>query len=254
MSTTLSFVVAADRTAGHAFPRRIAEALRGSDSGPGLDRLGAAARQIRAGRRELAAWLRDLIADRAAVTEIAKRSYWHPNGFAKIVLHASVDPEFRIRLHVWPRSETPSRGESNPHSHRWEFASYVLTGTGMHMVDFAETAEGGKPYRRFRYGTDPANPAALAADGEVRLRRRGAPHVQSGEVYTCDTSIVHTVRPIDGGLTATVVVQGPRRTPTTVVYCEPGESDDQPNFDLSDEDFVELVTELLAVLDSEVAP
>ncbi|ADJ48477.1 hypothetical protein AMES_6652 [Amycolatopsis mediterranei S699] len=253
MSTTLSFVVAADRTAGHAFRRLIAETLRDNDSRPGLGRLEAAAGQVRAARRELAAWLRELIADQAAVAEIAKRSYWHPNGFAKIVLHTSVDPEFRIRLHVWPRSETPSRGESNPHSHRWEFASYVLTGTGMHMVDFAETTEGGRPYQRYRYGSDPANPAALAADGEVRLRRRGVPHVQSGDVYTCDTSIVHTVRPIDAGLTATVVVQGPRRTPTTVVYCEPGESDDQPNFGLTDADFVELVTELLSTLDSEVA-
>lgn len=254
MSTPPSFVVAADRTAGHSFPREVAEALRGSGSGPGLGRLEAVAGQIRAARRELAAWLRDLVADQAAVAEIAKRSYWHPNGFAKIILHTSVDPEFRIRLHVWPRSETPSRGESNPHSHRWEFASYVLAGTGMHMVEFAEAAEGGKPYRRYRYGVDPANPAALLSDGEVRLKRCGVPHVQKGDIYACDTSVVHTVRPIDAGLTATVVVQGPRRTPTTVVYCEPGESDDQPNFDLADADFVELLSELLSDLENEVAP
>ncbi|MEV6825377.1 hypothetical protein [Amycolatopsis sp. NPDC051102] len=253
MSTTPSFVIAADRSAGHAFPHQIAESLRGDGSRPGLGRLEAAAQHVRAARRGLAGWLRDLIDDQAAAAEIAKRSYWHPNGFAKIVLHTSVDPEFRIRLHVWPRGETPSRGESNPHSHRWEFASCVVTGTGMHMVDFAESTEGGKPYRRYRYGTDPTDPAALVADGEVRLKRRGVPHVQNGEVYTCDTSIVHTVRPIDAGLTATVVVQGPRRTPTTVVYCEPGESDDQPNFELTDADFVALVTQLLPTLDSEVA-
>ncbi|MGW3994593.1 hypothetical protein ACWEF6_14005 [Amycolatopsis sp. NPDC004772] len=248
MSTTSSFVAT-----DHAFPRQIAEALRGDGSRPGLGRLEAAARRIRTGRRGLAAWLQDLLADQTAVAEIAKRSYWHPNGFAKIVLHTSIDPEFRIRLHVWPRGETPSRGESNPHSHRWEFASYVLTGTGMHMVEFAETAEGGKPYRRYRYGTDPADPAALVADGDVRLQRCGVPHVQGGDVYTCNTSTVHTVRPIDAGLTATVVVQGPRRTPTTVVYCEPGESDDQPNIELTGADFVELVSELLPTLDSEVA-
>lgn len=252
--STFPFVIAADRMAGHPFPRQIAEALRADDCRPGLAQLEVAARHIRVARRELVAWLRDLVADPAAVAEIAKRSYWHPNGFAKIVLHTSDEPEFRVRLHVWPRTETPSLGESNPHSHRWEFASYVLTGTGMHMVDFTETAEGGKPYQRYRYGTDPANPAALVADGLVRLKRRGTPHVQSGDVYTCGTSVVHTVRPIDGGLTATVVVQGPRRTPTTVVYCEPGESDDQPNFDLTEADFVELISALLSTLDREVAP
>ncbi|MEV6622513.1 hypothetical protein AB0M83_40425 [Amycolatopsis sp. NPDC051106] len=248
MSTT-PLVVNGD----HPFPRHLAEALHGNGSRPGLDQLRATAEHIRAHRGEFAEWLRDLAADTSAVAEIAKRSYWHPNGFAKIVLHTGVEPEFRVRLHVWPESETVSRGESNPHSHRWEFASHVLAGTGMHMVDFAETAEGGKSFRRFRYGADPANPAALVADGEVRLKRRAVPHVQGGDVYTCDTSVVHTVRPIDAGLTATVVVQGPRRTPTTVVYCEPGESDDQPNFDLTEADFDELATAVLATLDSGVA-
>lgn len=239
--------------AGHAFPRQLAEALRGNGSRPGLAQLETAAEYIRAHRGAFAAWLRDLTADAPAVAEIAKRSYWHPNGFAKIVLHTGVEPEFRVRLHVWPPSETPSRGESNPHSHRWEFASHALAGTGMHMVEFAETAVGGKPFRRYRYGADPANPAALVADGEAWLKRRAVPHVQRGDVYTCDTAVVHTVRPIDGALTATVVVQGPRRTPATVVYCEPGESDDQPNFDLTEADFDELVTAVLASLDSEVA-
>ncbi|SEF33100.1 hypothetical protein SAMN05421837_106599 [Amycolatopsis pretoriensis] len=238
----------------HPFPRQLAEALRGNGSRLGIDRLEAAAEYVRAHRRAFAAWLRDLAGDPVAAADVAKRSYWHPNGFAKIVLHAGVEPEFRVRLHVWPSSDTVSRGESNPHSHRWEFASHVLTGTGMHMVEFAETTDGGKPFRRYRYGADPANPAALVADGEVRLRRRASPHVQSGDVYTCDTSIVHTVRPVDAGLTATVVVQGPRRTSTTVVYCEPGESDDQPNFDLTPADFQELVTAVLAKLDAGVAP
>ena len=246
MSTTPR-VVAGD----HVFPRQLAEALRGNGSQPRLPELAAAAEHVRAARGEFAAWLRDLAADEAAVAEIAKRSYWHPNGFAKIVLHTGVEPEFRVRLHVWPRSETPSRGESHPHRHRWEFASHVLAGTGMHMVEFAETAEGGKPFRRYRYGTDPANPAALAADGEVRLKRRAVPHVQGGDVYTGDTAVVHTVRPVDAGLTATVVIQGPRRTPTTVVYCEPGESDDQPNIDLTEADFGALATAVLASLDSE---
>ncbi len=29
----------------------------------------------------------------------------------------------------------------------------------------------------------------------VELRRHGVPHVHSGDVYTCDTSVVHTMRP-----------------------------------------------------------
>jgi hypothetical protein len=250
--STSSLVAASDPSAGHLFLRRIAEIFPGDDSGPGLDRLLSAAGHIRDHRGSFASWLAELGADDAAVADIAKRSYWHPNGFAKIVLHTSVEPEFRIRLHVWPRSTVVSAGESNPHSHRWEFASHVLTGAGTHMVEFAEVAETGKPFRRYRYGADPANPAALVADGEVRLKPTGVRHVGDGDVYRCDTSIVHTVRPVDAGLTATVVVQGPRRTPTTVVYCKPGESDDQPNLDLTEADFRGLVSEVLSSLDRTV--
>ncbi|WIX84432.1 hypothetical protein [Amycolatopsis sp. DG1A-15b] len=252
MTTTTTFVAAPAGAAGHPFPREVAESA-GIPFRPGLAELRAAAEYVRGARHSLAAWLRDLVADDAAAAEIARRSYWHPNGFAKILLHTGVESGFRIRLHVWPAADVVSPGESNPHSHRWEFASYVLAGTGMHTVEFAETAEGGKPYRRYRYGTDPADPAALVADGAVRLKRLGVPHIRGGDVYTCGTSVVHTVRPVDAGLTATVVVQGPRRTPTTVVYCEPGESDDQPNGDLSADDFKNLVGAVLAGLGTEVA-
>jgi hypothetical protein len=230
MSTTLSFAVA-----DHVVPDRFVP------GGTGLPGLAAAAAEIRNNRHSFVSWLDGLSQDADAVRAVARRSYWHPNGFAKLVLHTSAEPEFRIRLHVWPKSAKPSRGESNPHSHRWEFASTVLAGEGMHMVEYEENAERGKPYRRYWYGTDPADPAALVSDDDVRLKRVRPPHVWHGEVYTCDTAIVHTVRPVSADLTATVVVQGPRRTPTTVVYCAPGESDDQPNRPLSESDFQLLV-------------
>ncbi|WP_103343386.1 hypothetical protein [Amycolatopsis sp. CA-126428] len=252
MSTT-PFVVP-DGEPGDAYPRHLAEALHDGEYRAGRPALVAAVEHVRANEHLFTAWLREMSADRIAVAELLERSYWHPNGFAKIVLGSIAEFGFRIRLHIWPRSDTPSRGESNPHSHRWEFASYVLAGTGMHMAEFAETVEGGRSYRRYRYGADPANPAALVADGEVRLRRRIVTHVSGGDLYTCGTSIVHAVRPIDGELTATVVVEGPRRTPHTVVYCEPGEGSDQPNLDLAEADFDELLNGLLATLGGEAAP
>ncbi|RSN34977.1 hypothetical protein DMC61_05975 [Amycolatopsis sp. WAC 04169] len=210
-----------------------------ADGDADLPWLRAVAHRVQDSPGVFLSWLEEILGDEEAVRAAAKRSYWHPNGFAKMVLHAS--PDFRIRLHVWPESEEPSRGESNPHSHRWEFASTIVAGEGLHMVEFHETADGGKPYDRYRYGADPANPAALLADGEARLEVEKTPHVRLGEVYSCDTAVVHTVRPIAAGLTATVVIQGPHRTGTTVVYCEPGESDDQPNGELTETDFRDLV-------------
>ena len=235
MSTVPSSAVAESR-----FVRGIAASL--SDGEPGIPQLHSAAESVRDDPRAFVSWLAGLSRDAGAVRAVVARSYWHPNGFAKLILHTSAEPAFRIRLHVWPEATgEKTRGESNPHSHRWEFASVVLVGEGMHMVEYQEVTDRGKLFTRYRYGTDPADPAALVADGAARLFKTRSPHVFRAEVYSCDTDVVHTVEPIGRGLTATVVVQGPHRTPDTVVYCAPGESDDQPNHPLSESDFHLLV-------------
>lgn len=207
--------------------------------------LGAGASYIRRQPAVFLSWLLESCEDPEWVSRTVARSYWHPNGFAKLTLHIFPETGFRIRLHIWPAVPGEPLGESNPHSHRWDFASTVLTGTGMHMVEYAESTTTGRPYNRFRYGEDPSNPALLRADGSVRLERIATPHVWRGGVYTCDTAVVHTVVPVDNGLTATVVVQGPHRTPSTVVYCEPGLGADQPNRPLSESDFRLLVKEVV---------
>lgn len=230
---------------GHSFCADIAKLL--TAEGVGVPGLRSAAAQACDRFADFADWLAELRADPAAARDVAARSYWHPNGFAKLVLYSSDEPEFRLRLHVWPAVTTGLRlGESNPHSHRWEFASVVAVGDGMHMVEYVETEQGGKPYRRHRYGADPADRAALVADGSVRLARTRSPHVYCGQTYSCDTAVVHTVVPIGTGVTATLVVQGPQLTPVTVVYREPGLSDDQPNGVLTDADFRSLADAVLA--------
>jgi hypothetical protein len=240
----------AARIGGQRLCADIAALLR---TGPtDVDHLRAAAWLAARNPGTVASWLDELCRNDSAVRDLARRSYWHPNGFAKLVLHVSREPEFRIRLHVWPVVPAgPLVGESNPHSHRWEFASTVIAGGGLHMVEYRETEEGGKPYNRYRYGGDPDDPAALRPDGSARLTRTGSPHVRCGEIYSCDTTIVHTVAPIALGVTATLVIQGPHRSSSTVVYCTPGRDDDQPNGELTKSDFTWLVKSVAEAVDRE---
>jgi hypothetical protein len=191
---------------------------------------------------QLASWLDGLRHDGAALRTVAERSYWHPNGFAKLVLHTDVD--HKIRLHVWPAGKD-RLGESNPHSHRWPFASTVVAGGGLCMVEYVEAATG-RRYERYRYGGDPTNRAALVADGDARLARRAGLHNRLGGVYSCDTDVVHTVAPVGHALTATLVVQGPQRTRSTVVYRRPGLGDEQPNGVLTESDLLSLTDAVLA--------
>lgn len=57
------------------------------------------------------------------LSQIAARSYWHGNGFLKVVL---LDQGYKLRLHIWFAGTSC---EENIHSHRWGFASHVLTGS-----------------------------------------------------------------------------------------------------------------------------
>ncbi|MEU7790222.1 hypothetical protein [Amycolatopsis sp. NPDC049159] len=208
----------------------------------GLRSLATAAGTVGEAPAGFVRWLAETACDADSVRGIVARSYWHPNGFAKLVLHTSIDPEFKIRMHVWPASEAPRRGETNPHSHRWEFASTLIAGQGILMAEYLEVTEGGEPFTRHLYGTNPADPALLVADGATRLVDATAPGLSRGGVYACGTDIVHTAEPLGERLTATVVVQGPHRTSTTTVFRPPGETGDQPNRPLSAEDFRQLVS------------
>ena len=67
--------------------------------------------------------LSSLIQSPELLIKIAARSYWHGNGFLKVVL---LDQGYKLRLHIWFAG---TACEENIHSHRWGFASHVLTGS-----------------------------------------------------------------------------------------------------------------------------
>lgn len=67
--------------------------------------------------------LSSIIQSPALLEQIAARSYWHGNGFLKVVL---LDQGYKLRLHIWFAGTSC---EENIHSHRWGFASHVLTGS-----------------------------------------------------------------------------------------------------------------------------
>ncbi len=160
-------------------------------------------------------WLIYLAADPVRMTEVAARSYWHANGFAKLVLHVSDSPDFRIRMHVWPEGE--GRGEQDPHSHRWNFSSVLLCGDGLDVSEWMEDSDGVSFIRHdYSRGQETGAPSMLVAGPKVGLRV--APYRRVNRSYTTVNTTVHTVRPVGKAMLATLVVQGPHLADTTVVY------------------------------------
>jgi hypothetical protein len=104
--------------------------------------------------------------------EIADRSYWHPNGFVKLVLEQHRH-EGQLRLHVWP-----ARPEAEDiHGHGWSYAS-VVVGGAVSETPYAETDSGaGTPMWRHTYGQTGHRRFAMADTVPVRMVQSGAARV-----------------------------------------------------------------------------
>jgi hypothetical protein len=66
----------------------------------------------------------NLIGSQTELDKVASRSYYHNNGFFKVLL-IDKRPKYSIRLHIWP--EYPFQ-ECDIHNHPWDMSGLVLNG------------------------------------------------------------------------------------------------------------------------------
>lgn len=155
--------------------------------------------------------------------ELAGQAYRHSNGFVKIKVAETHG--LSVRLHIWPAGEN-RMGDVDPHSHRWEFASWIAVGEGIYEQRFKadpRADEVGDPYVRFIYGR--RSGASFLEPTEIVSLRPDVNLIRTpGHVYGCSLDVIHTVAPIGNGLVATVVVQGPVKANSAQVYRRPGQS------------------------------
>jgi hypothetical protein len=163
--------------------------------------------------------LRHLRSHPDRLDEVARRSYWHVNGFAKVRLIAR--GEYCIRLHVWP-SGKDRRGDVEPHGHRWDFASWVVVGRGLRETYFTETdsdTSNSQLHVRYDYGRRTNGNGYLKPRGVVRWLRPDPPQERGrNAVYGCSPTLIHTLAPVGCELVATVVLQGQPVVESTTVY------------------------------------
>lgn len=175
----------------------------------------------------VAALLDDVASTPRRAATVARSSYWHSNGFAKLVLHRHRSPELSLRLHVWTGDRpAPAVDYQNIHNHRWAFGSVVLAGA-LDVDEFEEASDPGDPKAlvcdAFAYDAVPDGASGqLRPLGRRALRPTGSTAYGPGDVHLCDTRTLHTVTPVDPVLTATILVQGPAETSTALVYQQAG--------------------------------
>jgi hypothetical protein len=136
----------------------------------------ALARELRDQRDQLLGTLTATLVSPSRQEAIAGRSYWHPNGFAKLVL--ADDPRAgQVRLHVWP--DQPD--DDDIHGHAWAYESTTVAGE-LTEITYGESPPGEGPQmwrhsyrqvgqRRFAF-VDPTQ-VGLAEHSERRVHAVG---------------------------------------------------------------------------------
>lgn len=146
--------------------------------------------------------------------------YRHPNGFYKLKLLSPGTHAWALRLHVW---DTPAPA-SDVHNHRWDFASYVISGrlresrftlvhgTGSAQVfTLSRSADGG--YRR-------------APEGVCELNETSHYVHTRGQSYALGHRVLHRAEPDGDFPVITAVLQGADLADATTVVPGSAKEDD----------------------------
>lgn len=132
--------------------------------------------------------LKDLLTDDALVESLLKFSYIHMNGFRKLVIFATPDDRFHMRLHQWFSKE---KFDQNVHDHRFTFWSRILAGSITNKL--WEPSSSGIPFTHYEYWPrDGRDTYQMKKVGDVFLKELEPFSVQQGESYFFGDSWLHT--------------------------------------------------------------
>lgn len=147
------------------------------------------------------------------ISEIASRSYWHPNGhFYKVVLHT--DEFYKYRVHFWGSTLTHATSPpydgggpvhiQNPHSHAWDFDSLILCGS---LIEHLWKRLDKQVYPpdmmcdEYRIGTGSGCLEPVLTKERAHLRHMDTYTRSAGVKYTRKIGEVHTAYGIPGSIT-----------------------------------------------------
>lgn len=160
-----------------------------------------------------------ILSDQARLAEAVQCSYFHDNGFIKLFLLRESDPDFRIRLHLWPGQSVNSGGylESNVHNHTRELWSAVLSGEITNDI-FEVTSDVGDWFQHSLGVKGMGNGFNVIKIGNAKLGIIAESNYAAGEFYSMESHVLHRIRVPPGVPTATLFVQGPVARSRTISY------------------------------------
>lgn len=158
------------------------------------------------------------IGDSALAAEISSRSYFHTNGYFKVVLFEFPDGR-KLRLNYWPDAQTTKR-EEHCHNHRWGYASTVLAGEFVHET--FRRAQAGRLFDHYVY-----TPRGDRETFDLHLAQKAfliqemAAALLAGDRYAVEFDVIHRFYPKTRAA-CSLFLQQPAIRNATDVFVEGG--------------------------------
>lgn len=140
-------------------------------------------------------FIEKVIANDDWLEAIAKRSYYHVNGFDKLILLQ--EDNYSLRVHIWWKKNRKKTRE-DVHNHRWDFISGVLVGTSVQELFSlsSKEEEGAFEVSHYRYTPQRTHKNLryqMKNLGSVFLCKQGKKRISHGQVYALKRSELHRV-------------------------------------------------------------
>jgi len=145
--------------------------------------------------------------------KMLQSSYYHKNGFDKLVLLQS--GSFKIRVHNFDAGYI-FKAEKNIHDHRWLFASTILKGSFEMSIYNESNSEGEKRYKN-TYETS-GNDSSIINHGYVYLKEREKLVFTQGQSYIMPPEELHDIKGISESGTITLMMTGSNQKSTCKLY------------------------------------
>jgi hypothetical protein len=160
----------------------------------------------------LAEYLHDLLEGDAATSPISLPvAYRHPNGFIKLRLASLTDFGWALRLHIWAKGSS----DYDIHSHRWDFASRVLSGTI--TEDTYRLVARDANYAQYRCSPSVEGCYSLDFQGKCDVELSGRSQYRQDASYERDAETLHLAYTGLASGAVTLFIQGEERKSSTTV-------------------------------------
>ena len=154
-------------------------------------------------------------------------SYYHENGFHKIVLLSGKN--FKLRLHHFGvSSKIPME---NIHDHRWAFASTILSGTlEMDMFEQSQLVSDENKLIHYVYNSD-KSAGSYSTDkiGMVSIHKIESRFYEAGETYLMLPQELHRIKNQEGQESLTLILTGKPENNTCNLFALREINDEEKN-------------------------